>query len=248
MKLTRYMKADRNYTTNINSGIYCIRNKANDKRYIGMSIDIEKRQGAHLRTLLEGTHYNKYLQCAFNKYGQSAFEFTKVEPADKEHMSNREQYWIKYFDTANPKRGYNLTIGGDGFTGKLSKESLQKMVNTRRKNGWWKDPTEAKKNMSKAMAEVQNRPEEKDKRKKPCSENRRQKLKNNLNLQKSKGPQSVEHRKNNSISHKGLHRSEASEQKRIETRKRNGWFKNIQETKKKMRHPKNRCLQIIGVG
>lgn len=132
------------------SGVYCIRNRVTDKRYIGMSVNINERQKQHLDLLLNGTHYNIYLQRAFNKHGQSLFEFSKIEFVDNKHMSERERYWIKFFDTTNSEKGYNHTDGGEGgdtWTNNPNKEeTTQKIIQTRKNNGkpWCSEETRKK--------------------------------------------------------------------------------------------------------
>ena len=57
-------------------GIYVIRNTSNGKRYIGQSIDIQRRFREHKSKLKLGKHGNKHLQAAWNKYGGSSFDFS----------------------------------------------------------------------------------------------------------------------------------------------------------------------------
>lgn len=53
---------------NCRSGIYCIKNKINDKLYIGSSSNIHKRFICHKYALRKDKHHNKPLQHSFNKY------------------------------------------------------------------------------------------------------------------------------------------------------------------------------------
>ncbi len=57
------------------SGVYAIVNRENGKRYVGSAINIPKRWREHQRGLQRGCHENSYLQGAWNKYGEGAFEF-----------------------------------------------------------------------------------------------------------------------------------------------------------------------------
>lgn len=121
-------------------GIYKITNIINNKSYIGQSIDIERRFKEHK----ESNRTSKYLRRAINKYGLNNFTFEILEECDEKDLSEKEKFWIKYYDSVPPK-GYNLTKGGDGGNTfqYLSKEELQKtkerisQVTTGEKNGFY---------------------------------------------------------------------------------------------------------------
>lgn len=100
-------------------GIYKVTNQLNNKVYIGQSEDIYKRWEAHkVRAYNEKYQYKFYE--AVRKYGLENFVFTIIELCDFERLDEREQYWIKYYDSYN--NGYNSTEGGDT----LWKEAIQK--------------------------------------------------------------------------------------------------------------------------
>lgn len=101
--------------TNKKSGIYCIENKINGKKYIGKYIGVIKyRISDHISKLNKKKHHNKYLQRAWDKYGKENFNFYVIGIFDKENLNNKEKYYIRKFKTKNIKYGYNLTDGGDG--------------------------------------------------------------------------------------------------------------------------------------
>ena len=52
------------------SGIYCIENIINNKKYIGQSKHINERWLKHISELNHGYHHNDYLQKSWNKYGK----------------------------------------------------------------------------------------------------------------------------------------------------------------------------------
>jgi hypothetical protein len=83
--------------------IYKHTNKINGKAYIGVticSLKIRKQKG-----------YKSHFGQALKKYGWEGFETSLLEDNVPEIMlSEREQYWIKYFNTF--KNGYNSTDGG----------------------------------------------------------------------------------------------------------------------------------------
>jgi len=62
----------------LNTGIYQITNLQNGKAYIGSAVSFRKRWKEHLRQLTNGSHHSTVMQRAWNKYGEAAFEFTKL--------------------------------------------------------------------------------------------------------------------------------------------------------------------------
>jgi group I intron endonuclease len=99
----------------------------NGKLYIGQTKQSpNKRFYAHKLNLRTGKHTNKHLQSAWDKYGESAFEFSILDKVVfLESLNNLERFWIKHKNTTNPKFGYNKTSGGE--TGKVvSPESVKK--------------------------------------------------------------------------------------------------------------------------
>lgn len=110
------------------SGIYCIENKINNKKYIGQSQNIKTRWNSHIRKLDKNIHDNKYLQSSWNKYGKDNFKFYIIEKCKIEILDEREIYWIGKYDANNEKYGYNLTSGGGGYRdGVLSQETREYM-------------------------------------------------------------------------------------------------------------------------
>lgn len=95
-------------------GIYKITNVVNQKAYIGQSINIGRRWTAH-KTHYKNDSYSDYncpLYRAMRKYGIENFKFEIVEQCESEKLNEREKYWISYYRTFNPEKGYNLTAGG----------------------------------------------------------------------------------------------------------------------------------------
>lgn len=96
------------------SGIYAIKNLINNKIYIGQSIDIKRRCNTHRYKLNHLKHPNKYLQKEWIKYGKENFIFEIIEKCDDILLKEKEKYWIKYYNTTNINKGYNIKIGGNG--------------------------------------------------------------------------------------------------------------------------------------
>ncbi|WP_187291013.1 GIY-YIG nuclease family protein [Clostridium novyi] len=92
-------------------GIYRIMNLANNKKYIGQSIDIINRWQSHKSALYWNNHPNKELQQEWNQYGYKYFEFTLLEKCKAEDLNNREKYYIR--NSNSYLNGYNETEGGD---------------------------------------------------------------------------------------------------------------------------------------
>lgn len=87
----------------ITPGIYKIENIATGDCYIGQSVNPTLRKHQHWRTLNRNKHYNKYLQRAWNKYGQDSFIFEIMLFCEYDQLSACEQ---KLVDELNP--AYNI--------------------------------------------------------------------------------------------------------------------------------------------
>lgn len=94
------------------TGIYCIENIINNKKYIGQSIHIHRRWSEHKSELNNNFHSNDYLQKAWNKYGADNFKFYIIELCDINELDAREDYYILLYNTINDDYGYNLQAGG----------------------------------------------------------------------------------------------------------------------------------------
>lgn len=77
--------------TQLNTGVYEIKNSINGKRYIGGSADLKCRFGMHLNDLRKVKHPNPNLQFAWNRYGERAFEFNVVLNCGKQNLLFYEQ-------------------------------------------------------------------------------------------------------------------------------------------------------------
>jgi hypothetical protein len=110
-------------------GIYCIQNISNNKRYIGSSVNLLVRLEKH-RSLLRGNrHENKYLQNAWNKYGEEKFICYLLEVYDsdvKDYLTEHEQKWV---DLLSPE--YNLILKVE--RNELTSESRLKQSETRKR-------------------------------------------------------------------------------------------------------------------
>lgn len=94
------------------SGIYCIENIVNNKKYIGLSTDINSRKQSHFSHLRNNQHVNKHLQFAWNKYGACNFVFYVLEECAVDILDDRERYYIAKYQSDVNDYGYNIESGG----------------------------------------------------------------------------------------------------------------------------------------
>lgn len=87
------------------SAIYIITSRSG-KEYVGSAHNYVKRWNDHRYELRKGTHCNRKLQNAWNKYGTLEFELLEIVP-DVSQLLEREQYWIDRLNTF--RDGYNMT-------------------------------------------------------------------------------------------------------------------------------------------
>ena len=102
--------------------IYCIRNKINNKKYIGQTSEkrgYKQRWYKHKSLLINNKHHSKNLQYEFNKYGIENFEFFILDEFTffnkellKKVLLDMEKFYINLWDTENDMKGYNNKVGG----------------------------------------------------------------------------------------------------------------------------------------
>jgi group I intron endonuclease len=98
------------------SGIYCIENLIDSKKYIGSTTCFQKRYSKHLFELKNGLHSSLHLQQAYLKYGANNFRFGIIELIDKEtpefeeSLLIAENKFIEKFKSNFKQYGYNLRI------------------------------------------------------------------------------------------------------------------------------------------
>lgn len=121
--------------------IYKITNNINGKIYVGQH-KIRKNESPR-EYMGKGTLINE----AYKKYGRG--NFTKViieyieDNAKRLKVSERERYWIAYYNSEYPN-GYNMNNGGFGG---CDEKAAKKVIETRKRNGY-KMTEETKKKIS----------------------------------------------------------------------------------------------------
>lgn len=86
------------------SGLYVIRNKLNDRLYIGSAKNLYARRAVHFCELRKGTHHSHRLQHSWNKHGPDSFTFEVLALVPEPDLRDEEQ---RLLDTLTPC--YNLS-------------------------------------------------------------------------------------------------------------------------------------------
>lgn len=109
-------------------GIYGIKNKINNKVYVGQTGDrFVRRYWHHCWKLKDNSHDNVYLQNAWNKYGECNFDFFVIKiinDKNQEILDEMEKHYIKKYRKLG--LSYNILDGGGGRNGvPMSKNAKQ---------------------------------------------------------------------------------------------------------------------------
>jgi group I intron endonuclease len=93
----------------IKTGIYKIKNKTDNKIYIGQAKDIEKRWKTHKRT----------------KYPEDLFSYEILMECDLEQLNFWEIAWITSENACDPDVGYNKALGGTSLKNIIKSDELK---------------------------------------------------------------------------------------------------------------------------
>lgn len=88
--------------------IYKIKNKINNKLYIGQTVDYKRRLWEHCRSEKSTPLYN-----SIKKYGFENFEFSIIDTATTiDELNEKEILYINKYNTRDKSVGYNIEYGG----------------------------------------------------------------------------------------------------------------------------------------
>lgn len=104
------------------------------KSYIGYTTKtLQERFEGHCKN--KKSHL--YIVKAIRKYGPDSFITEEIDwTKTVEEAKIKEIYWIKYYDTNNPEKGYNMTKGGDGFDPESASIHRKNFYKTERGKEW----------------------------------------------------------------------------------------------------------------
>lgn len=103
--------------------IYLITNKLNNKKYIGQTINFEKRMKEHIYG--RNSKKNCLIDRALKKYGKNNFTFEILDITDsQENIDYLEKYYIKKLNCIKPN-GYNILKGGRKQQGSWNMKTVQ---------------------------------------------------------------------------------------------------------------------------
>lgn len=95
--------------------IYGIKNRLDNKIYVGQTRSLKKRWPTHLSYLKNNKHSNPHLQNAWNKYGEESFDLVVLEIVDDpELLTTKEQGWMDRLRSQDPDTGYNIESASSG--------------------------------------------------------------------------------------------------------------------------------------
>jgi len=114
-------------------GIYAITHIASGKKYVGKSVNVERRlitHKCHNTAAKRSIHAtNRYLYNAVQKHGWSAFTTEILEVfivINEERIAERELYWMDFYRTTERDYGFNLRR--DSSTGMITHAETKKLM------------------------------------------------------------------------------------------------------------------------
>jgi len=154
-------------------GIYVIKNKINNKIYVGKSVNIYRRIKAHI-TALNTKHKkneNAHLINSWHKHGKINFTYEIICECDINLLKEKELFYIRKYNSTDRKKGYNFRIDSEGGMIPLQSTCDKLSVvlhkrfedpNERKKAGdrnreFWKNNPDVKKQMAKNVSKAKEK-------------------------------------------------------------------------------------------
>lgn len=156
-------------------GIYAIRNKINNKYYVGKSINIYERIRQHINKLNKSSKdSNIHLNNSWLKYNRDNFEYIILEDIElnDDLLKQQELYWILKLKSNQREFGYNLRLDSETKC-ILSKETKQRMSEGtllyykenpnalkeigKKSKKFWKENPEIKSQMAKKVSKAKHK-------------------------------------------------------------------------------------------
>lgn len=111
------------------TGAYKWTNLETGMVYVGGAYkSFEGRRLDHLGALRRGVHWNRHFQAAWNKWGESAFEFSIIKSCPAEDVQALEQKWLDYYEASTHKLSYNMSpTAGSTLGFKMPEEAKVKL-------------------------------------------------------------------------------------------------------------------------
>lgn len=135
------------------TGVYCILNTVNNKRYVGSSsLSVLKRIGRHRRLLRDRSHPNNHLQAAWIKYGENSFEFYVLYLCPPKDCLRLEQIWIDVYRSYDNELGYNNSPTAGSSRGTVLGEETRKKMSVASTGRYHTEETKAR--MSRVQTEL----------------------------------------------------------------------------------------------
>ena len=109
--------------------IYLIINKVNGHKYIGQTTQgMNKRWKQHIDQAMRMSQYP--LHRAMRKHGNHNFMIRDICECREDELDEKEEYYIKEYNTFESAEGYNATSGGNRPI--LSQETKDKISKTKK--------------------------------------------------------------------------------------------------------------------
>ena len=113
--------------------IYKATNLINSKVYIGQTVkSLKHRKAGHFSKIKKNS--KTYFHNAIRRYGKNNFKWQVICACPNiDSLNEQEEYYIKFYNSNNPKNGYNLNEGGLNYNvgRKLSKKTREKQSDAR---------------------------------------------------------------------------------------------------------------------